>query len=379
MGNQADNILHSFNLSEEDAKKYTTVKDKFDSHFIKRRNVIFERAKFNMRKQEDGESVDSFITALYELAEHCNYGALRKEMIRNRLVVGIRDSKLSENLQLDSELTLEKAIAQARQKETVKQQQPLLRGGLVNKTTPEAPVGVVNEKPTSANPRNSQKSHLQKQKGVPKGTCTRCGKSPSHDRQHCAACEATCHKCGKQGHFKSVCRSSAPVRGVQADKSSSDDDIFLGVVTSEDSTSFNPWSVILQLNSVPVNIHIDTGAEVTVISESIYKKVGSLSLCEPDQTLRGPSNQTLPVKGKFSAQFQYGTITTEQDCYVVAELSRPLLGCPAIEQLKLLARVQEVQETPSPIHKYPKLFTGLGKLPGHYHIKLKEGFKPHSL
>ena len=70
MGDQADDILRSFNLSKEDAKKYTTVKDKFDSHFIKRRNVIFERAKFNMRKQEDGESVDSFITALYELAEH---------------------------------------------------------------------------------------------------------------------------------------------------------------------------------------------------------------------------------------------------------------------------------------------------------------------
>ena len=127
MGDQADNILRSFNLSEEDAKKYTTVKDKFDCHFIKRRNVIFERAKFNMRKQEDGECVDSFITALYELAEHCNYGALREEMIRDRLVVGITDSKLSENLQLDSELTLEKANTQACQKETVKQQQPLLR------------------------------------------------------------------------------------------------------------------------------------------------------------------------------------------------------------------------------------------------------------
>ena len=79
-----------------------------------------------MRKQEEGETVDSFITTLYELAEHCNYGDLREEMIRDRLVVGIRDSKLSETLQLDGELTLEKAIAQARQRETVKQQQPFL-------------------------------------------------------------------------------------------------------------------------------------------------------------------------------------------------------------------------------------------------------------
>ena len=73
-------------------------------------------------------------------------------------------------------------------------------------------------------------------------------------------------------------------------------------------------------------------------------------------------------------------VQNKTDNYVVSELSPPLLGHQAIEQLKLLARVQEVQETPSPIHKYPKLFTGLGMLSlGHYCIKLKEGSKPHSL
>ena len=161
MGDQADDILRAFNLSEEDAKKYSVVKNKFDGYFIKRRNIIFERAKFNMRKQEEGETVDSFITALYELAEHCNYGNLREEMIRDRLVVGIKDSKLSENLQLDGELTLEKAIAQARQKETVKQQQTLLRGGPVTKATPEAPVGAVTKKPTTKKSVNSQMSQSQ--------------------------------------------------------------------------------------------------------------------------------------------------------------------------------------------------------------------------
>ena len=65
--------------------------------------------------------MDSFITALHKLAEHCGYGNLNDEMIRDRLVVGLGDSKLSEKLQLDPELTLEKAITQVRQAETVKQ------------------------------------------------------------------------------------------------------------------------------------------------------------------------------------------------------------------------------------------------------------------
>jgi hypothetical protein len=41
--------------------------------------------------------------------------------------VGLRDAKLSEQLQLDSELTLEKAITVARQSESVKVQQKSLR------------------------------------------------------------------------------------------------------------------------------------------------------------------------------------------------------------------------------------------------------------
>ena len=70
MGDQADDILQSFGLSEEEMKNYTIVEEKFEGHFVKRRNTIYERAS-NQRKQEDGETVDSFITALYCLVEHC--------------------------------------------------------------------------------------------------------------------------------------------------------------------------------------------------------------------------------------------------------------------------------------------------------------------
>ena len=111
MGDEADDILRSFALSEEDKKKYDVVKGKFDVHFDTRKNVIFERAKFNKKVQEDGEPVDDFITALYSLVEHCNYGALRDEMIRDRVVVGVRDDALSLKLQMNTKLTLEEAVA----------------------------------------------------------------------------------------------------------------------------------------------------------------------------------------------------------------------------------------------------------------------------
>ena len=49
-----------------------------------------------MRVQKEGEPVDNFITDLYSLAEHCNFGTLHDELIRDRIVVGIRDKALSE-------------------------------------------------------------------------------------------------------------------------------------------------------------------------------------------------------------------------------------------------------------------------------------------
>ena len=117
MGDKADDILSSFGLSEENQKKYSVVREKFENHFVKRRNVTFERARFNSRKQLQDEAVDSFITDLFCLAEHCAYEQLRDEMIRDRLVVGLRDASLSEKMQLDPELTLDKAMAMARQSE----------------------------------------------------------------------------------------------------------------------------------------------------------------------------------------------------------------------------------------------------------------------
>ena len=127
MGDEANDILSSFTMSDDDREKYDAVKAKFEGHFIIKRNVIFERAKFNLRVQKEGESADNFITDLYTLAEHCQFGALHDELIRDRIVVGLRDKALSEKLQLESSLTLEKAINQARQKELIRQQQEIIR------------------------------------------------------------------------------------------------------------------------------------------------------------------------------------------------------------------------------------------------------------
>ena len=99
LGDQEDDILTSFKLTMTQ-KQYHTVKTNFDEHFVVRRIVTFERAKFSRSHQEDGETVDTFITALHALSEYCNYGTLKDGTIRDRIVVGLQDQTLSEKIQL---------------------------------------------------------------------------------------------------------------------------------------------------------------------------------------------------------------------------------------------------------------------------------------
>ena len=66
MGREAENIFKPFTFDDDDS-----VLAKFDSHFTSKRNIIHEWAKFHQRKQNNGESVETFIGSLYELSEKC--------------------------------------------------------------------------------------------------------------------------------------------------------------------------------------------------------------------------------------------------------------------------------------------------------------------
>ncbi len=64
---EADAVLSPTNVTAEERAVYETVLEKFDAFFQVRRDVIFERARFN---QLSGEQ---YIMELYKLAESCNY------------------------------------------------------------------------------------------------------------------------------------------------------------------------------------------------------------------------------------------------------------------------------------------------------------------
>ena len=187
MGEEAESVLSSTGISDADREKYDAVKAKFDAFFKIRRNVIFERAKFNRRAQLEGESVEQFIMDLYTLVENCDYGRLKDEMIRDRIVVRIRNTALSERMQGEATLTLEKAGSK---------QSPIMLGQ------------VKGHKPQARRRDTVRSDKMPHDKGVARTTsgkpqCTRCGRSKHQKGDGCPAKEAIRHKCNRKGHFQS--------------------------------------------------------------------------------------------------------------------------------------------------------------------------------
>ena len=180
---------------------------------------MHDRAKFSSRSQQEGESVEDFIIYhVNALADKYAYGQLRDEMVRDRIVVGIRDAKLSQKLQMDPDLTLEKATKLVRESEAIKLQQTAIR--------PEdtTNLGAVNSW------HHGQKTTKSRQTPPtqPSVTCARCSKAP-HSRMQCPARDQICHKCKKKGHFQNCAEVKAVPRGIREIQEDSDED-FMGAV-----------------------------------------------------------------------------------------------------------------------------------------------------
>lgn len=120
IGQEGINIFNTFELSADQRKKYDAVIAEFEKYCNPKKNVIYERFKFFKRCQE-GEAANHFITELKKLASSCEFEGQMESLIRYRIVLGIRNSKLQERL-LSKDLTLQKAIDECLVAEVAAQQ-----------------------------------------------------------------------------------------------------------------------------------------------------------------------------------------------------------------------------------------------------------------
>lgn len=187
---------------------------KIEQNFVPKMNIVFECGRFNQRKQQEGESAESFIANIHALSSWCEYGVLCDDLFRDRIVVGIRDQKLSAALQLDEYLTLEKIINKVMQCELVSSQQPTVRPqddvtvSCVSSETTSSQHSTLRTKENATISYKKQNQSESSSAGTPIGDlhmdssakCRYCGY-----RRHCRdmrpARRASCHSCSLVGHY----------------------------------------------------------------------------------------------------------------------------------------------------------------------------------
>ncbi|KAL5505300.1 hypothetical protein EMCRGX_G006710 [Ephydatia muelleri] len=287
-----------------------------------------------------------------------------EDLIRDRLVIGIRHEALSRRLQMDPELTLGKATRMVHQEEAVKEQQVALKQNKDGEGSVRAEIGRMKiskpKEPTS------------------KQACWRCGNH--HDYGKCPAYRATCYSCRKRGHFKSQCSSKRGTPDQDADEGEIEqvEIAFLGGVGGRKGQ----WVTKMSLCGQLAQFKIDTGAEVTAISHKQYRKLKlNVTLTKPSKVLYGPANQSLPVLGEFVGTLAFRDKSCSQRIFVVTGLKNNLLGLPAIEALGLVVRIDTVSGDYKSkiVAKYQSLFQGLGTMGEPYKILLTPEAKPVSL
>ena len=85
-------------------------------------------SEIHPKVQKPGQAGDTLIQLLHRLAEDCGYSALKDELMRDRIVAGVVDDDISDDLQTRANLTLTDAGQSAGRAEAREEGQELLRG-----------------------------------------------------------------------------------------------------------------------------------------------------------------------------------------------------------------------------------------------------------
>jgi hypothetical protein len=196
------------------------------------------------------------LRALFVLAEDCEFGATKKERIRDQFVAGIADEKLAEKLEHlylcnRDKYTLDLVMEYTRSYCDVRTGRRLEK-----ENNPSENVCVIRD--DQRKPREAPQSESDRRK------CSYCGFV--HGEGKCTAFDKKCNSCGKMNHFARMCQNSRTttrkdqdergktlkpsgrvqqvVNVAQAREDSNDDTFFLGECTVK---SIEQWFCGYQL------------------------------------------------------------------------------------------------------------------------------------
>ena len=314
-------------------KTYDEIVALVKAHMHPKPSEVAERFKFNLRSQNEGETVNEFVASLRRLSEHCNFGDFADSAIRDRLVCGLSSRHIQERLLTEKELKLPKAIEIASGMETAEKNSMRFHESVASSSEV---VGLVKR-------NRERKSNF----------CFRCSKT-NHTNNECYFKETECFMCGETGHIRRRCpkrverlakfkgktgNQSSSVYELQCEESEEDDEPSHGrmnMLKIDDPKSGDSIEIQTRLNGKTLNMVLDTGACVSVISLKLYRDLfDNIPLRKSTIKLRAFNGQPLKVEGAIDVVVEYDNQRAKLPLYVLKVAGPALFGRNWLRHIKL--------------------------------------------
>lgn len=390
---------HNLELTADERNDVKKVLDKLEEYFHQSKNVIYERYIFGCCKQDEGESIDTFVTRLREKAASCEYGALRDDLIRDKLVLGIANEATRRRLLREQNLTLTKALELCRAAEltditvrTMEQDKP-----------PTDSVNAAFRQPNTT-PRPNWKQQKKHTPAMATGSvpaCRYCGAQHGRGREQCPAYGKVCKACGTPNHFARVCMKTkglnAPAHVHSMDNpiltqdTESGDDLFTTECIGAVGPKGKKWFAALMLNGTKQRCQLDSGATCDVMSLKDKMRIAPREKLMPSSTkLKLYSGQLMTSLGLFVTECVVRDHKYTLEFEIVNTSQQPLLSGSTCERLGLMqftipAGLNAVDSSTQGgflrrealIERYQDVFTApVESVPGVVHFQLNPAVEP---
>ncbi|KAL9696639.1 hypothetical protein quinque_016218 [Culex quinquefasciatus] len=190
LGPSARKIFNLWPLQPADKDTVAKCLTALSTYMIPQKNVKLVRYEFSQLRQESGdgageaESMSGFINRARAMVKECNYGDLEDEMLRDKIITGIRDMSLKKKMIETENLTSVRVIEMCQAEEATRFE--MERNRLLG-----AEQHSVNK---IAGDRHQNKR------------CSFCGKAYHTNLLDCPARGATCNYCQLKNHYETVCK-----------------------------------------------------------------------------------------------------------------------------------------------------------------------------
>lgn len=409
IGEEANELFDGFSFTNTERKNdIDTVIKKFDDFFVGETNEVYEAYVFNNRVQETAESIDTYIAALRQLAKTCNFENQEDRMIRDRIVVGVKDDDVRQKLLEVKGLTLQQCVDTCRAHESSR-----AKAHIMTKTEDQKVHKIKKSKHHSHSQKYKDKKTTQSSttSSNDRVVCTRCARK--HDKGKCPAYGMKCLKCSKLNHFAACCRSSKKnvhvmheddtdsytssesesesesnihivqrqdteteeqeifVDALEISSDTENDDVYVDAVEYLTSVEDNQLFVTVDVENITVKFKVDTGAQGNVLPLHTYNSLHNKpSLNKTKTRLTSFTGGNLSVKGTCTLN----VMGEELKFYVVDTNQPALIGLASSRLLRLIQICSVDADTVD--KDFPTIFGELGNLGTEYHIVVDESVKP---